>query len=138
MSTKLNPYINFNGTTRGAMEFYQSVVGGELAVSTFKDFGGTGNPADDELVMHSAIDNGKGVSFMASDVPSHMEYKPGTNMYMSLSGEDEAELRGYWDGLTVGATVSQPLEKAPWGDIFGMFVDKFGIQWLVNVVAPKV
>ncbi len=77
-----------------------------------------------------------GIVLMASDTPSSMEYKPGTNVSISLSGDDEAELKGYWEKLSVGGKITMPLEKAPWGDIFGMFTDKFGIAWLVNI-APK-
>jgi PhnB protein len=70
---------------------------------------------------------------MAADTPNSMEYRPGTNISMSLSGDNEAELRGYYEKLSAGGTVVMPLEKAPWGDIFGMCADKFGINWLVNV-----
>ena len=78
-----------------------------------------------------------GITFMASDTPKGMEYKPGTNYSMSLSGDNEAELRGYFEKLSVGGTVTMPLEKAPWGDTFGMVNDKFGVQWLVNITAQK-
>ena len=54
---------------------------------------------------------------------------------LSLSGDDEAELRGYWDGLTEAGTVAVPLEKAPWGDNFGMCTDRFGVPWMVNIAA---
>ncbi len=73
---------------------------------------------------------------MASDTPSVMEYRGGSSISMSLSGDNEAELRGYWDKLSEGAQVGMPLNKAPWGDTFGMLTDKFGINWLVNI-SPK-
>jgi PhnB protein len=66
-----------------------------------------------------------------------MEYKPGTNVSLSLSGEDDEELTGYYDKLSEGGNASMPLSKAPWGDKFGMLTDKFGIQWLVNISAKK-
>jgi PhnB protein len=69
---------------------------------------------------------------MAADVPSSMEVGP--NGTISLSGDDEATLRGYWDGLTEGGTVTVPLEKAPWGDTFGMCTDRFGVDWMVNIL----
>jgi PhnB protein len=72
---------------------------------------------------------------MAADTPIKMEYRPGTNFSMSLSGDDEAELREYFEKLAEGGSVTMPLEKAPWGDIFGMCTDRFGISWLVNVAA---
>jgi PhnB protein len=74
---------------------------------------------------------------MGSDTPSHMQYTPGTNVSLSLSGEDEATLRGYFEKLSDGGSVTMPLEKAPWGDMFGMCTDRFGTQWLVNVSAPQ-
>jgi PhnB protein len=137
MATKLNPYLGFKDNAREAMEFYKTVFGGKLDISTFKDFHASKDPAEDDLVMHSALEADNGISFFASDTPSRMEYKPGTNISMSLSGEDEAELRGYFDKLSEGGNITMPLEKALWGDTFGMLVDKFGIGWLVNVTAPK-
>lgn len=95
MSTLLNPYLGFRNNARQAMEFYQSVFGGELTSGT-----------------------------------------PGTNYSVSLSGEDDAELRGYWDKLSDGGSVALPLEQAPWGDSFGMCVDRFGVSWMVNISQP--
>jgi PhnB protein len=66
-----------------------------------------------------------------------MPLDTGSNVSLSLSGNDEAELKGYWDKLSVGATISVPLAPAPWGDMFGMLTDKFGIQWLVNIAPQK-
>ncbi|MDQ4504509.1 VOC family protein [Sinomonas sp. ASV322] len=133
MPTILNPYISFKDNAREAMEFYQSVLGGELTVSTFDDLQAAQDPAEGSLVMHSQLNSPSGLTLMGSDTPSRMEYQPGTNFSISLSGDDEAELRGYWDKLTDGATVTMPLEKAIWGDTFGMLVDKFGVAWLVNI-----
>lgn len=65
-----------------------------------------------------------------------MPFMPGNTMSVSLSGDNEAELCGYWDKLSVGGTVMMPLEKAPWGDSFGMLADKFGTSWLVNITGP--
>jgi PhnB protein len=137
MQTKLNPYINFKDTTRQAMEFYKSVLGGELTLSTFKEFNASEDASEDNKIMHSELNNGNGIDFMAADTPNRMEYHPGTNFNMSLSGDDEAELKGYFQRLSAGGQVTQPLEKAPWGDSFGMCIDKFGITWFVNIVAKK-
>lgn len=134
MTTTLNPYLNFRGTARDAMTFYQTVLGGELTVSSFDDFGMPVGEGEGTLVMHSQLSTPAGFLLMGADVPSHMDYTRGVNDgSVSLSGDDEAELTGYWQKLTDGATVSQPLEKAPWGDSFGMLSDKFGITWLVNI-----
>ena len=136
MASRLNPYVNFRGTARAAVEFYKSVFGGQLTVSTFGDFGQSSSD-DAALVMHAQLETSGGFTLMASDTPSHMTLTPGTNMSISLSGTDEAELTGYWNGLSDGATITQPLAKAPWGDSFGMLVDKFGVAWLVNISAPR-
>jgi len=137
MGVTLNPYLSFKGNAREAMEFYQQVFGGDLNVSTFAELGAPTDPSDAELVMHADLEGSRGIRFFGSDTPSHMEYRPGTNFSMSLSGEDEEPLRGYFDRLSDGGNVLQPLEKAPWGDTFGMCTDRFGVTWLVNVSAPK-
>ena len=137
MQSQLNPYINFRDNTREAMEFYHTVFGGKLDMRTFKDFHASQDPSEDNLIMHSYLEADNGIAFMASDTPNRMEYHPGTNMSMSLSGDNEAELSRYFEQLSAGGTVTMPLTKALWGDSFGMFTDKFGVQWLVNITAPK-
>jgi PhnB protein len=135
MSTRLNPYLNFRDTTRQAMEFYHSVFGGELNVSTFAELHASEDPSEQDKIMHAQLETEHGLTLMAADTPNSMEYTPGNNFSVSLSGgsEDEGELRGYWDKLSDGGTVAMPLEPAPWGDTFGMCVDRFGISWLVNI-----
>ena len=137
MVTRLNPYLGFRDKARQAIEFYRSVFGGELSISTFRDFGMDENQSEGDKVMHSMLEAPNGLTLMAADTPNNMEYKPGTNVSISLSGEDEAELRGYWEKLSSGGTVTVPLEKAPWGDTFGMCFDKFGIQWMVDAIGQK-
>ena len=137
MQTKLNPYISFKDNTREAMEFYRTVFGGKLNVSTFKDYHASQDPSEDNLIMHSQLDADNGITIMASDTPNRMEYRPGTNMSISLSGDNEAELQAYFEKLSAGGTITMPLEKAMWGDSFGMCIDKFGVQWLVNITGQK-
>jgi PhnB protein len=133
MATRLNPYLGFRDTARQAMDFYQSVFGGDLTLSTFAEFHASEDPAEQDKIMHSTLTTAQGFTLMASDTPNSMEYKVGTNFSVSLSGEDEDELRGYWDKLAGGGTVTMPLEKAPWGDSFGMVNDQFGVTWLINI-----
>ncbi|MGZ4600985.1 MAG: VOC family protein [Oryzihumus sp.] len=137
MAVQLNPYLGFKDNARAAMEFYQSVFGGTLNISTFKEFHASQDPAEDDLVMHAQLEGDNGIVFMASDTPARMDYTPGNNFNMSLSGDDEATLRGWFDKLADGGTVTMPMDKAPWGDIFGMCVDKFGVSWLVNASVPQ-
>lgn len=133
MITSLNPYITFQGNAREAITFYHSVLGGELVMSTFGESGMDHDPADADHIMHAQLSTSAGLTLMASDSPPGMDFIQGNNISVSLSGDDEAELRGYWDGLSVGGTPGVPLERAPWGDTFGMFTDTFGIGWLVNI-----
>jgi PhnB protein len=137
MQSQLNPYLSFKDNAREAMEFYRTVFGGKLDVSTFKDFHASQDASEDNLIMHSQLEADNGITFMASDTPSRMEYRHGTDMSMSLSGDNESELKGYFEKLAAGGTITMPLEKAIWGDSFGMCTDKFGVQWLVNITAPK-
>jgi PhnB protein len=130
MTSRLNPYITFAGNAREAMEFYQSALGGELAMNTFADFGNTGPEGD--KIMHANLETPDGFTLMASDTPPGAEEPSGNNIAISLSGDDE-KLRGYWERLTDGAKVTMPLEKQMWGDEFGQFTDRFGIQWMVNI-----
>lgn len=139
MATRLNPYLSFRDNARDAITFYESVFGGELTISTFGDFQASQDPAEADKVMHSMLVSANGLVLMASDTPNGMDYNPGDNISVSLSGEssDEAELRGYWEKLSDGGTVTMPLEAAPWGDTFGMCTDKFGIAWLVNIAGEQ-
>lgn len=137
MATRLNPYLSFRDTASQAMDFYQSVFGGELTRSTFGEGQASEDPAEKDKIMHSMLETDGGLVLMASDTPNSMESTPGTNYSVSLSGQDEAELRGYWDKLADGGAVTVPLEKAPWGDSFGMCVDRFGVSWMVNIAAKQ-
>lgn len=134
MSVQMNSYLNFRDTTREAMQFYQSVFGGELQLNTFAEFQASEDPSEQDKIMHSMLTTDQGHTLMAADTPNGMEYKPGNTHSLSLSGDDEAQLRGFWEKLSDGGTVTLPLEKAPWGDTFGMCVDRFGTSWMVDIL----
>ncbi len=137
MKSSLNPYLSFRDSAREAMEFYQTAFGGKLDIQTFKDFQASQDPGEDNKIMHAMLTTDNGIVFMASDTPNGMEYRQGTNMSMSLSGDNEPELKGYYEKLSASGTIGMPLEKAPWGDMFGMFTDKFGVAWMVNITGQK-
>ena len=139
MTSRLNPYISFNGQAREALEFYQRVLGGELAVNTFGDFAQAGgdHAAVADQIMHGQLETDAGFTIMAADTPPGMDYNPGSNFAVSLSGDDDDQLRGYWKGISEGGTVSVPLEKQMWGDEFGMCIDKFGVGWMVNIAGDQ-
>ena len=132
---KLNPYLAFRDNARAAMEFYHSVFGGDLTVNTFADFHASEEPDEDDLVMHAQLETPSGFTLMASDTPRRMDYAPGTSVSISISGSkpDDAALRGYWERLSEGGTVTMPLETAMWGDVFGMLTDQFGTDWMVSI-----
>ena len=133
MSVLLNPYVNFKDNTRDAMTFYQSVLGGDLNVMGFGDVPGMEVAPEDNLkVMHAQLETERGFTLMAADTPNYLEFTP-FNGSISLSGDEEATLRGYWDKLADGGEIVQPLNQAPWGDTFGMLTDQFGINWLFNI-----
>ena len=135
MSITLNPYLNFpDARAREAMEFYQSVLGGDLSVMTFGDMGTEGPLATQ--VMHGQLTTPGGITLMGADAPPEMvQVRFGDNVSVSLSGgsEDGDDLRSWFAALSEGGEVRQPLEAAPWGDEFGMLVDRFGISWMVNI-----
>ena len=134
MASQLNPYLTFDGNAREAMEFYQSVFGGDLKVNTFGEFGNP-DPALADRVMHAMLTTDKGYLLMASDTAPGMPYTPGNTMTCSLSGDPGEGLEEVWEKLSEGGTVNLPFEKQMWGDLFGQCVDRFGVPWMVDVVA---
>ena len=137
MQTQLNPYLSFKDNAREAMEFYKSVFGGTLTVNTYKEFHASEDPIQGDKIMHSVLEAPSGITFMASDAPDPIDYSPGANISMSLSGKNESELRTYFEKLSASGSVTIPLEKAPWGDSFGMCTDPFGINWMVNITGSE-
>jgi PhnB protein len=132
MTVRLNPYLSFRDTAREAMTFYQSVLGGELDLSTFGEYHASEDPSEQDKIMHGQLETPDGLVLMGADTPNAMEYRPQSGVAVSLSGDDEATLRGYWERLSESGTVLMPFEKAPWGDTFGMCVDRFGTSWMFN------
>jgi PhnB protein len=136
VASVLNPYISFQNDARQAMEFYKDVFGGTLNMNTFGEYGDPNAPGADGI-MHGQLTTDSGFTLMGADTPPGMERNPGDNITISLSGDDEQELRGYWDKLSQGGTVTLPLEKQMWGDVFGQCTDRFGIPWMVNISQPQ-
>lgn len=136
MTVKLNSYISFNGNAKEAMEFYKSIFGGEIFSDTFESFASSEMPVADEdkqKIMHAYLKGDNGIELMGADTPTGMTYTEGARITLTLNGDDETILRGYWDRLAEAGTITVPLEKAPWGDIFGMLTDKFGVNWMVDI-----
>lgn len=132
MTISLNPYLTFRDNAREAMSFYRSVFGGELAIKTYAELRGD-DPAKADKVVHAVLTTPDGHTLMGADAPDPAKYEPRAGFSISLSGDDEERLRAYWERLSDGGTIVMPLERAPWGDVFGKCVDRFGTSWLVNV-----
>jgi PhnB protein len=133
----INPYLNFNGKTEEAFKFYKSVFGGEfqtmqrMSETPFADK----LPANERnLIMHVALPIGKTAVLMGSDIVESMGHKlnPGNNYSIAVSPDSEQETEKLFKALSAGGKVTMPLEKTFWGAYFGMYEDKFGIQWMVN------
>lgn len=134
MASRLNPYLAFGGNAREAMEFYRNALGGELRINTFGEYGDPSAPGANG-VMHAMLETDAGFALMASDLPPGSGGAPaGGNISISISGDDDEKLRGYWDKLSEGAQVTMPLEKQMWGDVFGQLTDRFGVSWMVDIV----
>ncbi len=133
----VNPYLNFNGTTEDAFIFYKSVFGGDfITLQRFKDTPEADSvpAADREKIMHVALEIGEGTILMGTDALESMGHplKVGNNFYMSISVNSEKEADKYFHALSEGGRVNVPLEKTFWGAYFGIFTDKFGIQWMIS------
>lgn len=129
----LNPYLSFRTDARAAMDFYQSVLGGELDVNVFSEFPGmVQDPSEADLVMHAQLTTPDGLVLMASDTPSSMPYEKPQGISVSLSGTSAETTKAVWEKLSDGAIITMPLDNAPWGGLFGMLVDRFGIAWMLN------
>jgi PhnB protein len=131
----LNPYLHFDGTARDAIALYQSVFGGELSLNTFGEMGVEGEKADQ--LMHAQLEAPNGFVIMAADTPPGETLTRGSDVTLSLSGDDESELRGWFDALSEGGEVHVPLEKQMWGDVFGQCADRYGVTWMVNISQPS-
>lgn len=135
---QINPYIHFNGNAEEAFTFYKSVFGGDFAmVMRFKDMVFEGSIATDEeanKIMHIALPIGNHDILMGSDSPSAlgMHNENETRSKISISAESKEEADKLFNGLSVGGQVEMPIQDSPWGSYFGMFRDKFGIEWMVD------
>jgi len=131
----LDPYLFFQGNCKEAMGFYKDIFGGELTIQKMDAY--PDMPVDKsmkDIVMHAFLDAGD-IRLMASD--SRKASAKSAKVELSISGADKTKLHKYWDGLAKGGKITMPLEKAPWGDHFGMLSDKYGIDWMVNINAKK-
>lgn len=136
MSVTTTTHLNFRGEARAALDFYHSVFGGDLAVVTYKDAGATGGPDEADQVMWGQVAAENGFRVMAYDVPARLPYDRGENsFFVSVRGEDTAEVTAYWEGLSAGASVVQPLGPSAWAPLYGMLKDRYGVVWVLDVAS---
>lgn len=138
MAITLTPYINFVDNAQEALDFYQGVLGGETDISRFGDL--PEMPVEDRfknLIMHASLKSPDFEIMISDSAPMGGVKQDGENVSISLFGDDDATLSRYFEGLSAGGQVTAPLAMAPWGDKFGMFTDKFGIHWMVNISQPQ-
>ena len=137
----LNPYLNFAGNAEEAFTFYQSVFGGELFVQRMSDVPGMDELPEKEkdYAMHVAIPIGNGQTLMASDCLESRGHvlKPGNDNYISVTPDSREEADRLFNGLSAGGRVEVPMTEQFWGDYFGSFEDKFGVQWMINFPIGK-
>ncbi|ALG84948.1 VOC family protein [Gordonia phthalatica] len=131
MAAQLNPYLMLGDTARPALEFYRGVLGGELTFRTYADMPGT-PPESADRILHGSLVTTHGLVIMAADSPEGVDAPRGQNIAVSINGPDADTTQAWWDGLSDGATVEAPFTMAPWGHRFGMFIDRFGIRWMVS------
>jgi len=134
MATMMNPYLAFEREAREAMNFYHGVFGGDLVLTTFGEGGMPHEPQDAELVLHAQLTTAEGGTLMGSDTPTGVE-APQRGQQVSVSGDDGESLTRTWDALSEGARILEPLAVAPWGETFGMLVDRWGVTWMVSIAA---
>jgi PhnB protein len=133
----INPHINFNGNAEEAFNFYKSVFGGEFAmIMRLKDLASPEfpvSPIDKNKIMHIALPIGKNI-LMGNDVPASMGRvnENENRSKISISAESREEADRLFKGLSAGGNIEVPISNSPWGSYFGMFRDKYGIEWMVD------
>ena len=137
MSITTTTHLNFRGQAREALETYQSVFGGQLALVTYADAHNVTDPAEAEQIMWGQVQCDNGFHVMAYDVPGHTGYQQGDkSFFLSVRGADVEEITGYWKRLAEDATVVVELAPAGWSGLYGMLKDRFGVTWVMDCVSP--
>lgn len=137
MSVKTITHLNFRDNARQALGFYHAVFGGNVAMMTYRDAGNVSDPAKADNVMWGQVVADSGFHVMAYDVASPTAWNQGENaFFVVVSGDAPAEITGYWEKLSEGGTIIQPLRPAQWAPLYGMLKDRFGVVWVLSVRAP--
>lgn len=147
MTLSTTTHLNFPGTARAALELYQSVFGGKVLATTYGELGMPADAPDAGKVVFGHLEADSGFRVMAYDIPGRTEGLAGSTrrqdgatvtdqpFFLSVRGESLEEVQGYWDKLTEGASIIEPLAASAWSPGFGMLTDKYGITWSIDVAA---
>ena len=134
MSIQTMIHLNFRGQAREALGFYRSVFGGDLVAITYADAHAVGDADEADQIMWGQVESPEGFRVMAYDVPSAMAWDAGEiPVFVSVRGDDEGELHCYWQKLSEGARIVQPLAPAAWSPLYGMLKDRFGVTWVLDI-----
>lgn len=138
MAIKTTTHLNFRGNAREALEFYNSVFGGHLVAVTYEQAGAVQDPDEAGQVIWGQVAADNGFAIMAYDVPARMDWNPGViPVFVAVRGDDEREIAGYWEKLSDGAVIVQPLGPSAWSKVYGMLKDRFGVTWVLDMVAAQ-
>lgn len=136
MAVKTVAHVNFRGQAREALSFYASVFGGDVAIVTHAQAYGTTDEAEANLVSWGQVVSTDGFAIMAFDVPAARPFDAGEiPFFVSVRGADADQISAFWEKLTRGATIIQPLAQSGWAKLYGMVKDKFGVTWVLDVPA---
>jgi PhnB protein len=127
----INPYFNFDGNTREAMQFYAGILGAELEIQSFGDVGMAETPEMKDRTMHASLKKGD-IVIMASDTMPGMDFVQGNNVWVNINCESDEEIERLFQSLSAGGTVIMPVADQFWGAKFGMLKDKYNIHWMFN------
>ncbi|WFR73181.1 VOC family protein [Prescottella defluvii] len=134
MTVNVTPHLNFRGNAREALEFYQKVFGGELAIISYADMGNLA-PETADHVTWGQVEAANGFRIMAYDVYPNLPWNQGQDpFFVSVRGTDPEELQRFWDGLADGATIKQPIGPSQWAPLYGQLTDRFGVTWVLDIV----
>lgn len=137
MSIITTPHLNFRGQAKSALNFYQSIFGGEQMVFTYEQAGNVQNPDEATQIMWGQLKSDKGIHLMAYDVPSFLPHSQGDNaFFVSVRGNDADEIKIYWKKLSSDAEILFNLAPTSWAPLYGMLKDKFGIVWVLDLEFP--
>ena len=151
MSITTTTHLNFRGDARAALEFYQSVFGGQVTIATYGDFGMPADAPGAENVVFGQVESAHGFRVMAYDIPGQTGGSASTagttrrengatltdqSSFVAVRGDTLDEVQGYWAALSAGGSVVEPLAASAWSPGFGMLTDRFGVTWILDVAAP--